>query len=231
MRRIHPSIQPATTGTYLKKYIRFYVRAGTVMIPVFMTIFTWLSSAGIPHGSGGGPFLPDQRLTPGGNTSSPGSLSYSRDGRHLLCQFMVCKSTLCQHIRKLQEAVAGNGRGVVTYPKNIPMRRSPLILGFLLLLAIPSFSQSKDESIIRQMLADQTAAWNRGSLDDFMKGYWKQRLPALIGQSGSPMVIPLPSAITRSITTRPIRWGNCSLPSSSWKGSPLIIISSSANGC
>jgi len=64
------------------------------------------------------------------------------------------------------------------------MRKSPLILGFLLLLAIPACTRSEDEPIIRQMLADQTAAWNRGSLDDFMKGYWNNDSMLFIGQSG-----------------------------------------------
>lgn len=29
-----------------------------------------------------------------------------------------------------------------------------------------------DQSAIRQVLAEQTAAWNRGDIDGFMQGYW-----------------------------------------------------------
>jgi hypothetical protein len=51
----------------------------------------------------------------------------------------------------------------------------------------PSFAlsaPSPDETIIRQMLADQTAAWNKGDLTDFMKGYWHSDSLVFIGQSG-----------------------------------------------
>jgi len=64
------------------------------------------------------------------------------------------------------------------------MRRTSLIFSLLLLLSAPSFAQSGDESAIRQILADQTTAWNKGDLDNFMKGYWKSDSLAFIGQSG-----------------------------------------------
>ncbi|MBN8853081.1 MAG: DUF4440 domain-containing protein [Sphingobacteriales bacterium 50-39] len=50
--------------------------------------------------------------------------------------------------------------------------------------APPSFAQSGDEAAIRQILAEQTAAWNKGDLDDFMKGYWHNDSLVFIGQSG-----------------------------------------------
>ena len=37
---------------------------------------------------------------------------------------------------------------------------------------------------IRKLMADQEAAWNRGSLDDFMKGYWDNDSLVFIGRSG-----------------------------------------------
>lgn len=40
------------------------------------------------------------------------------------------------------------------------------------------------ESAIRQLMADQSAAWNRGSIDDFMKGYWNNDSLLFIGKSG-----------------------------------------------
>jgi len=55
---------------------------------------------------------------------------------------------------------------------------------FLLLLTTATFAQSKDESAIRQVMAGQTEAWNRGSIDDFMKSYWKSDSLMFIGQSG-----------------------------------------------
>jgi ketosteroid isomerase-like protein len=54
----------------------------------------------------------------------------------------------------------------------------------LLLLAGICFAQSKDELAIRQVLAGQVAAWNKGSLDDFMKGYWNDDSLLFIGKSG-----------------------------------------------
>ncbi|HEU4633058.1 MAG TPA: DUF4440 domain-containing protein [Flavisolibacter sp.] len=60
-------------------------------------------------------------------------------------------------------------------------------LSFLLLFAsigLLSCAQADDEQAIRTILAEQTAAWNRGSLDDFMKGYWNNDSLMFIGQSG-----------------------------------------------
>jgi ketosteroid isomerase-like protein len=64
------------------------------------------------------------------------------------------------------------------------MRRTSLIFSLLLLLSAPAFAQSRDESAIRQILADQTTAWNKGDLDSFMKGYWNSDSLTFIGQSG-----------------------------------------------
>ena len=47
-----------------------------------------------------------------------------------------------------------------------------------------SASSSSDETAIRQVLADQVAAWNRGNIDDFMKGYWNNDSLIFIGKSG-----------------------------------------------
>ena len=58
----------------------------------------------------------------------------------------------------------------------------------LLLLAVLSTviasSQSKDEKAVRKLLNDQSAAWNRGDIDGFMKGYWENDSLMFIGKSG-----------------------------------------------
>jgi ketosteroid isomerase-like protein len=69
-----------------------------------------------------------------------------------------------------------------------------LICACLLLLTVACFAQQmpqkeqpmppKDEAAIRQVMADQAAAWNRGSIDAFMKGYWKNDSLIFIGKSG-----------------------------------------------
>jgi ketosteroid isomerase-like protein len=69
------------------------------------------------------------------------------------------------------------------------MLRPTLLLTLLtLVLSAPAQSpestESKDEAAIRKGMADQAAAWNRGSLDDFMQTYWDNDSLMFIGQSG-----------------------------------------------
>lgn len=45
-------------------------------------------------------------------------------------------------------------------------------------------AQSKDETNIRSLLAEQTAAWNRGDITSFMSGYWQNDSLMFIGKSG-----------------------------------------------
>ena len=59
-----------------------------------------------------------------------------------------------------------------------------LFFAFFLLVSSPAFTQSKDEISIRQILDNQTAAWNRGDIDGFMKGYWENDSLMFIGKSG-----------------------------------------------
>jgi ketosteroid isomerase-like protein len=67
--------------------------------------------------------------------------------------------------------------------KNTVMRGASLLFIFFFLPGL-AFTQSKDESAVRKVLADQTAAWNEGSIDRFMKGYWQNDSLRIIGQSG-----------------------------------------------
>ena len=58
---------------------------------------------------------------------------------------------------------------------------------FLILLScsvLISKAQSEDEKSIREILADQTGAWNKGNLEDFMAGYWKSDSLLFIGKNG-----------------------------------------------
>ncbi len=56
----------------------------------------------------------------------------------------------------------------------------------LLLFLVPllTAAQSKDEQAIRKVLQIQTEAWNRGNIDEFMKGYWENDSLKFIGKSG-----------------------------------------------
>jgi len=45
-------------------------------------------------------------------------------------------------------------------------------------------STGGDETAIRRLLDEQTTAWNRGDIDGFMQGYWKNDSLMFIGKSG-----------------------------------------------
>jgi len=45
-------------------------------------------------------------------------------------------------------------------------------------------AQNNDVSSVQAVLASQTNAWNSGSIDDFMKGYWENDSLMFIGKSG-----------------------------------------------
>lgn len=54
----------------------------------------------------------------------------------------------------------------------------------LLLISLYSYSQSSDETEIRQLMDKQSAAWNRGDVESFMIGYWESDSLMFIGGSG-----------------------------------------------
>ena len=47
-----------------------------------------------------------------------------------------------------------------------------------------SFAQNKDEIAIRQLMAQQTIAWNKGDINAFMQGYWENDSLVFIGKNG-----------------------------------------------
>jgi uncharacterized protein (TIGR02246 family) len=61
----------------------------------------------------------------------------------------------------------------------------PLMLVALLTLTLTAFAQSsKDELAIRRLMANQVDAWNKGKIDQFMKGYWNNDSLVFIGKAG-----------------------------------------------
>ena len=54
----------------------------------------------------------------------------------------------------------------------------------LFLFSLICFSQNKDDQSIRSLLQKQVEAWNRGNIDEFMQGYWKNDSLKFIGKSG-----------------------------------------------
>lgn len=59
-----------------------------------------------------------------------------------------------------------------------------LLLSILFIVTKTVSAQSKDETAIRQLLDQQTAAWNRGDVQNFMNGYWENDSLMFIGKSG-----------------------------------------------
>lgn len=55
------------------------------------------------------------------------------------------------------------------------------LLLFCLIVSFVSYSQSKDENAIRQLLAQQTESWNKGDIEGFMQTYWKSDSLMFIG--------------------------------------------------
>ncbi len=60
----------------------------------------------------------------------------------------------------------------------------PALVLFLLLAVTKAFAYSKDETAIRQVLEQQSAAWNSGDIDAYMTGYWNNDSLVFIGKNG-----------------------------------------------
>jgi uncharacterized protein (TIGR02246 family) len=59
-----------------------------------------------------------------------------------------------------------------------------MFVALLMIVPALSFCQTKDETEVRNVLAKQNAAWNRGDVDAFMIGYWENDSLMFIGKSG-----------------------------------------------
>ena len=55
---------------------------------------------------------------------------------------------------------------------------------FMLMQSLFAFAQSSNEKKIIALLDKQSAAWNKGDIDGFMEGYWKNDSLQFIGKSG-----------------------------------------------
>ena len=59
-----------------------------------------------------------------------------------------------------------------------------VFIALLTIISFSVFSQTNDEIEVRNLLAKQSAAWNRGDIDAFMVGYWENDSLMFIGKSG-----------------------------------------------
>lgn len=62
--------------------------------------------------------------------------------------------------------------------------KSILILMLMVTGFLHGFSQSADEMAIRELLAAQVRAWNKGNINEFMKTYWNNDSLMFIGHGG-----------------------------------------------
>jgi ketosteroid isomerase-like protein len=58
------------------------------------------------------------------------------------------------------------------------------LFALFLLLSTSLMAQNKDETIIRNILHEQTKSWNKGDIDAFMHGYWQSDSLMFIGKNG-----------------------------------------------
>ncbi|MGN7784285.1 YybH family protein [Niabella sp. 22666] len=63
------------------------------------------------------------------------------------------------------------------------MKRFLLVMVFGV-MTIAALAQSNQESAIRQILAKQTEAWNKGDINAFMQTYWKSDSLVFVGKNG-----------------------------------------------
>jgi ketosteroid isomerase-like protein len=62
--------------------------------------------------------------------------------------------------------------------------RNLLLISLAFFVTKHALAQDKDDQTIRKVLSDQTIAWNKGNIEDFMKGYWNNDSLMFIGKNG-----------------------------------------------
>jgi len=58
------------------------------------------------------------------------------------------------------------------------------LLAAFVFTTLQSIAQSNEALAIKKMLDEQTAAWNRGDIEGFMKAYWENDSLLFIGSNG-----------------------------------------------
>jgi len=62
------------------------------------------------------------------------------------------------------------------------LKKLPFLL--LVLFTQNAFTQSKDEQAILKLLSAQISSWNKGDVNQFMQGYWKNDSLMFVGKDG-----------------------------------------------
>ena len=63
------------------------------------------------------------------------------------------------------------------------MKKIFLLFSVVFLFAATIAAQTKEEQAVRKILEQQDAAWNKGDIEGFMDGYWKNDSLMFIGKS------------------------------------------------
>src|SRR6218665_2979444 len=64
------------------------------------------------------------------------------------------------------------------------MKKSILLLCSIIAFTTYACAQTADEKAVLKILDDQVYYWNKGDLDNFVKGYWKNDSLMFIGSKG-----------------------------------------------
>ena len=72
------------------------------------------------------------------------------------------------------------------------MKNLIIISALILVAAGAAFGQTEKQKAkiileIQKVMTDQTAAWNRGNIDEFMEGYWKSEEMRFVSDNGFTM--------------------------------------------
>ena len=62
--------------------------------------------------------------------------------------------------------------------------RIPLLALMLCVTTYVAMAMPSDETAVRKILEQQSAAWNRGDIEAFMKGYWENDSLMFMGKKG-----------------------------------------------
>lgn len=59
-----------------------------------------------------------------------------------------------------------------------------IVLFSFFCLSFPVHAQTKDETLVLNVLTNQEAAWNKGDLETYMQGYWQSDSLMFVGKNG-----------------------------------------------
>ncbi len=178
----------------LEGYTRSYFYTSVVAVPSFLLLFLFLLYWKLPAANF---FL----LSTSGSSCRAGdyTLADCFFGLYPSCilrQSLVDPENVWRTYQETQIGTAGNDARVNRLAPScffsyfhlmVPAARKSTLLvhcfGFIALFT-GLHAQTADEKAIRKVLDDQTTAWNRGSLDDFMHGYWNNDSLVFISSTG-----------------------------------------------